>query len=277
MKLRFTKMQGLGNDFVVIDGVNQRWQLSKQQVQHLADRHYGIGCDQLLLLEPATDPKADFKYRIFNANGSEVEQCGNGARCIAKFIAQENFSKNKICTFETMKGLVVTVLKDNGSVSVEMGAPRFSPKEIPLLIAEERALYNMSYQGKEFSFSAVNMGNPHAVFMVENLDTTPVAELGSFVEHHALFPEGVNVSFMQIINFEHIKLRVYERHVGETQACGSGACAAVVSGIAKKLLRNTVKVSMLGGELEIHWSGDHTQPVTMTGAAEFVFQGEITL
>ncbi|OGT30001.1 MAG: diaminopimelate epimerase [Gammaproteobacteria bacterium RIFCSPHIGHO2_12_FULL_35_23] len=276
MKLHFSKMHGLGNDFVIIDGVTQQVSLAKAQVQYLADRHLGIGCDQLLLLEKPTQAAADFKYRIYNANGCEVEQCGNGARCIAKFVFKKGLTNKKTCVFETKKGLITTTLKDNNNVSVTMGAPKFSPTEIPLLVAEQQTQYEINYQHQQLNFFALSMGNPHAVFIVEEVMTAPVAELGSFVEHHALFPEGVNVGFMQIVSPQEIKLRVHERHVAETKACGSGACAAVVAGIFQKKLATTVKVILLGGELEITWQGIN-HPVVMLGSATSVFDGIVKL
>lgn len=269
-------MHGLGNDFVIIDAINHTINLSPEQIHFMADRHFGIGFDQLLLVEKPVTSNADFKYRIFNADGSEVSQCGNGARCFARFVREKNlFSGDKI-TVDTDSGQLVLTITDNDLVTVNMGIPRHSPKEIPFLVGQEAQMYSVEINGVLTGFGAVSMGNPHAVILVENVDLAPVAETGRILESHPLFPERANIGFMQVLNREHIKLRVYERGAAETLACGSGACAAVVVGIEQKLLDNDVTVDLPGGQLTINWSG-RGQPVFMTGTATTVFDGEINL
>lgn len=269
-------MHGLGNDFVVIDAINQAINLSPEQIRFMADRHFGVGFDQLLLVEKPVSSNADFKYRIFNADGSEVSQCGNGARCFAQFVREKNlFSGNEI-TVDTDAGQLVLKLTDNDLVMVNMGVPRLAPTEIPLLAAQEAQTYSVEIDGTLTEFGAVSMGNPHAVIQVENISSAPVAELGRILESHPLFPERANIGFMQVINRKHIKLRVYERGAAETLACGSGACAAVVVGIEQNLLDNEVTVALTGGKLTISWAG-RGQPVFMTGPATTVFDGKITL
>lgn len=276
MIINFTKMHGLGNDFVIIDAINHTINLSPEQIHFMADRHFGIGFDQLLLVEKPVTSNADFKYRIFNADGSEVSQCGNGARCFARFVREKNlFSGDKI-TVDTDSGQLVLTITDNDLVTVNMGIPRHSPKEIPFLVGQEAQMYSVEINGVLTGFGAVSMGNPHAVILVENVDLAPVAETGRILESHPLFPERANIGFMQVLNREHIKLRVYERGAAETLACGSGACAAVVVGIEQKLLDNDVTVDLPGGQLTINWSG-RGQPVFMTGTATTVFDGEINL
>lgn len=276
MQLRFTKMHGLGNDFVVIDAINQRIDLRAEQIRFIADRHFGVGCDQLLLVENPTNPDADFKYRIFNADGGEVSQCGNGARCFARFVRDHQLSNKDQITVETHAGRLVLNFTAGGLVRVNMGIPKHLPKLVPLLVDEEKLLYSVILEGDEVNFSALSMGNPHAVIEVGDVDHAPVAKWGALLESHPLFPERVNVGFMQIVDCQNIKLRVYERGAAETLACGSGACAAVVAGIERGLLSQNVNVELPGGMLEIEWSG-RNQPVFMTGPAISVFEGQIEL
>jgi diaminopimelate epimerase len=276
MHIKFTKMQGIGNDFVVIDGFSQQIELCVEQIRKLADRHFGVGCDQLLLVEPPTNPQADFRYRIFNADGGEVEQCGNGARCFVRFVHEQKLTeKSQICV-ETANGLIYPKLEDDGLVTVNMGAPRFKPEEIPFITDKLALTYQLSLSNKEIEISAVSMGNPHAVQIVENVDNAPVQIDGPLIENHIQFPQRVNAGFMQIINQHEIKLRVFERGSGETLACGTGACAAAVSGIRLGKLQSPVKVAMSGGELNITWSGEGSS-VMMTGPAVTVFEGKIEI
>lgn len=275
MKLKFTKMQGLGNDFVVVDGISQAVTLNQQQIRLIADRHFGIGCDQILLVEKATG-QADFRYRIFNADGGEVEQCGNGARCFVRYVHDHGLTQKNEIRIETLSGVISPKLEGNGNVTVNMGNPIFEPDEIPF-IAEKRALtYQLELQDKPVKISVLSMGNPHAVRVVEDIETAPVNTEGALIEAHPRFPKRVNVGYMQIIDCNHIRLRVFERGIGETLACGTGACAAVVAGINLDLLDNQVTVSTRGGELTICWQGQD-KPVWMTGPAVTVFEGEINL
>lgn len=275
MKLKFTKMHGLGNDFVVIDAVNQSVSLTPERLRLLADRHFGIGCDQILLVEKA-EGDADFRYRIFNADGSEVEQCGNGARCFVRYVHEKGLTGKDEIRVETLGGLIIPRLETNGEVTVNMGAPKFEPKEIPF-IAEKRAItYAFDIGGRQIEISTVSLGNPHAVQVVADIDCAPVLTEGALIEHHPRFPQRVNAGYMQVMDRGHIRLRVYERGAGETLACGTGACAAVVTGISRGLLQPTVEVSTRGGNLTIRWEGEN-QPVWMTGAAATVFDGETEL
>ncbi|MBL8500370.1 MAG: diaminopimelate epimerase [Nitrosomonas sp.] len=275
MKLKFTKMQGLGNDFVVLDGINQAITLDREQIRKLADRHFGIGCDQLLLVEKA-EGQADFRYRIFNADGGEVEQCGNGARCFVRYVHDHGLTQKNEIRIETLSGVISPHLEVNGNVTVNMGKPIFEPEAIPF-IAEKRALtYPLELPGQPVTISAVSMGNPHAVRVVPDVDNAPVDTEGALIESHPRFPKRVNVGYLQVMDRTHIKLRVFERGAGETLACGTGACAAVVAGIDLGLLDHQVKVSTRGGELTISWQGND-EPVWMTGPAVTVFEGEINL
>jgi diaminopimelate epimerase len=275
MKLKFTKMQGLGNDFVVIDAVNQSVSLTPAQLRLLADRHFGIGCDQILLVEKA-EGDADFRYRIFNADGGEVEQCGNGARCFVRYVHDRGMTRKNEIRVETVGGLIIPRLETNGEVTVNMGTPKFEPQEIPF-IAEKRAMtYVLDVDGRQVEISAVSLGNPHAVQVVADVDCAPVLTEGALIEYHPRFPQRVNAGYMQLLDRAHIRLRVYERGAGETLACGTGACAAVVTGISRGLLQSTVEVSTRGGNLSIRWEGE-SQPVWMTGPATAVFDGEIEL
>jgi diaminopimelate epimerase len=275
MKYKFTKMHGLGNDFVLIDCVNQSVQLSPEQLRYLANRRLGIGCDQILLVEKAKN-NADFRYRIFNSDGSEVEQCGNGARCFVRYVYDQGMTQKKEIRVETLGGIIVPKLETNGEVTVNMGIPKFEPQEIPF-IAEKRMLtYLLDVDKKQIEFSILSMGNPHAVQIVEDINHSPILAEGTLIENHSRFPQHVNAGYMQVVNREHINLRVYERGVGETLSCGTGACAAVVAGITRGLLDSTVKVSTTGGNLRICWEGENN-PVWMTGPAISVFDGEIEL
>lgn len=275
MKLKFTKMQGLGNDFVVLDGIKQTINLDRQQIRRLADRHFGIGCDQVLLVEKAKG-QADFRYRIFNSDGSEVEQCGNGARCFVRYVHDHGLTQNNEIRIETLSGVISPRLESNGYVTVNMGKPIFEPEHIPF-IADQRALtYQLELPDKPVTISALSMGNPHAVRVVADIARAPVVAEGALIEQHVRFPNKVNVGYLQVIDRNHIKLRVFERGAGETLACGTGACAAVVTGINLGLLDRQVVVSTQGGELTISWQG-FDEPVWMTGPAVTVFEGEINL
>ena len=276
MSLKFTKMHGAGNDFVVIDGIRQSVALSPEQIRLLADRHFGVGCDQLLLVEKARRDDADFRYRIFNADGGEVEQCGNGARCFVRFVHEKKLTGKKEIVVETKSGLISPRLEDDGRITVNMGAPIFAPARIPFTSDSDAVMQPLDIAGQTVQITAVSMGNPHAVQVVEDVENAPVANQGPLIEHHARFPQRVNAGFMQILDREHIKLRVYERGTGETLSCGTGACAAVVAGIRLGLLDDTVHVATRGGALTIHWAGAQT-PVLLTGPAVTVFEGEINL
>jgi diaminopimelate epimerase len=276
MRLEFTKMHGLGNDFVVIDAVTQSIELSTEQICTLADRHFGVGFDQLLLVEPPTRPDVDFRYRIFNADGSEVSQCGNGARCFARFVRDRRLSPKSTLRVETASGVIELRINEENWVTVDMGAPRFTPAEIPF-VAEANALtYDVDVQGQTVTLSTVNMGNPHAVLRVDDVDTAPVEHLGPLLESHVRFPERVNVGFLQVVNAHEARLRVYERGSGETLACGTGACAAVVAGIRQGWLSSPVKIHLPGGPLDISWAGP-SQSVIMTGPTASVFEGVLRL
>lgn len=276
MMLNFTKMHGLGNDFVVIDAINQSVALTPEQVRALADRHFGIGCDQLLLVEAATAAAADFRYRIFNADGGEVSQCGNGARCFMQFVHERGLTDKTSVNVETDNGMLQLVREADGQITVNMGTPRFEPSDIPFNAPARATHYTLDAGGSALEIGALSLGNPHAVLRVDNIDTAPVAELGPLIERHDRFPDRVNAGFMQIVDDTTIRLRVYERGAGETLACGSGACAAVVAGRLWGQLNDTVKVVLTGGELVISWAGEGT-PVMMTGPATTVFQGQIDL
>ncbi len=276
MELKFSKMHGLGNDFVVLDGINKALALSAAQLRFLADRHFGIGCDQILLIEKPSRSDADFRYRIFNSDGGEVEQCGNGARCFVRYVHDHGLTDKTEIRVETMNGLIMPRLEADGQVSVDMGQPRFEPSEIPFLADHRAPTYLLSLTDKIVEVSAISMGNPHAVQVVDDVETAPVASDGPQIESHASFPKRVNAGFMQIVNRGHIKLRVFERGSGETLACGSGACAAVVAGIQRGLLDGTVRVTTHGGDLMIRWEGAG-HAVMMTGPAMEVFSGVIEL
>ena len=276
MKLKFSKMHGLGNDFVVLDGVRQQISLTPEQLRYLADRHFGVGCDQILLVEQPGRSDVDFRYRIFNADGSEVEQCGNGARCFVRFVHDTGLTDKREIRVETLKGVIAPRLEANGNVTVDMGEPRFLPAEIPFLHDDDVVIYNLDVADETLEIAVVSMGNPHAVQVVDNVDQAPVAEHGPLIENHQRFPQRVNAGFMQVVDRRAIKLRVYERGSGETLACGTGACAAVVSGIRRGLLESPVRVTTRGGDLNIAWGGPG-RPVLMSGPAVTVFTGEIEL
>ncbi len=278
MQLPFVKMHGLGNDFVIFDGMRQEINLSREQIRRLAQRRFGIGCDQVLLLEAPDEPGADVRYRIFNADGAEVEQCGNGARCVAKFLRARGLvpaERGEIIA-KTAKGRLKLVLDADGEVTVDMGVPNLEPAQIPLAVPDRAPRYRIPLGGRIFLVGGVSMGNPHAVLEVEDVERAPVADIGARLAAHPLFPEGVNVGFMQVQDRRHLCLRVFERGVGETLACGSGACAAVVIGRLWSLLDASVEVSLPGGRLEIHWEGEG-ETVSMKGPATHVFEGTIDI
>lgn len=274
MDINFTKMHGAGNDFMVIDAINQSINLTPLQIQALAHRQFGVGFDQLLLVETSTI--ADFKYRIFNADGSEVAQCGNGARCFVRFVVDNHLTEKREISVETASGIITPKLEENGFVTVNMGAPKFAPSEIPFVADNASNAYTLAVGEQNITISVVSMGNPHAVQIVDDVELAPVVALGCLIEVHPRFPERVNAGFMQIIDAHHIKLRVFERGSGETLACGTGACAAVVAGIQLGKLQSPVQVSARGGQLQIAWLGDGA-PVMMTGPTENVFTGTVTL
>jgi diaminopimelate epimerase len=276
MLLKFTKMHGAGNDFVVLDGVRQQLHLTPEQLRLLADRHFGVGCDQILLVEKSQNPAVDFRYRIFNADGGEVEQCGNGARCFVRYVHDHKLTSKREIVVETKSGLISPSLTDDGRVTVNMGAPIFEPARIPFVSEEDKVVHPLNINAVITEISVVSMGNPHAVQVVNDVESAPVNTHGPLIEHHARFTKRVNAGFMQILDRSHIKLRVFERGAGETLSCGTGACAAVVAGIRRGLLDSTVHVATRGGNLSISWSGG-TEPVLMTGPVISVFEGEIIL
>ena len=274
--INFTKMHGLGNDFVVIDAINQAINLTAAQIRFIADRHFGVGCDPLLLVDRPVSGNDDFKYRIFNADGGEVAQCGNGARCFARFVRDKKLSDKDEITVDTDAGQLVLRFDDAGLITVNMGVPRHAPEQIPLLMPKEASLYRAEIDGGIFEFAAVSMGNPHAVIRVEDVRQAPVETVGAQLERHKLFPQRVNVGFMEVLSRREIHLRVYERGAAETLACGSGACAAVVAGIEQNLLDDKVGVNLPGGHLMIEWAG-RGNPVFMSGPAESVYEGQIRI
>lgn len=272
MSLSFTKMQGLGNDFVVLDGVRETITLTPQQIRNIADRRLGVGCDQLLLVEAASRADADFRYRIWNADGGEVEHCGNGIRCVAQFVYERGLSNATHLSFQTQRGLARTERLADGLVRVDMGAPVLTPADIPFLADTPANQYPLKVADTTWPIAAVSMGNPHAILRVEDTDLAPVNTLGPLIEKHPHFPQHVNVGFIQIVDRHHIRLRVFERAVGETPACGTGACAAVVASILNDWTEAEVKVSVPGGQLMIDWRGNNA-PVWMRGPAVSVFEG----
>jgi diaminopimelate epimerase len=271
MKLRFTKMQGLGNDFVVLDGVRQSIALTPQDVRALADRHFGIGCDQVLVVERAQGD-ADFRYRIFNSSGEEVEHCGNGARCFVVFARDQGLTDRRELRVETKNGRIVLRLEADGEVTVDMGAPRFAAEDVPFTGGTGAAVETLDVAGAPLEISALSMGNPHAVQVVRDVEAAPVTTQGPAIEHHPRFPQRVNAGYMQVVDRATIRLRVWERGAGETLACGTGACAAVVAGVRRGLLDGDVTVHAHGGSLRVRWAGAGT-PVLMTGPAVTVFEG----
>ncbi|MEI7613167.1 MAG: diaminopimelate epimerase [Betaproteobacteria bacterium] len=276
MKLKFSKMHGLGNDFVVLDGVRQAISLTPEQFRYLGDRNFGVGCDQILLVEKSDRADVDFRYRIFNADGGEVEQCGNGARCFVRFVHDQGLTEKREIRVETMKGVISLCLEADGNVTVNMGAPVFTPQDIPFVSENDDLIQTLDVGADKVAITAVSMGNPHAVQVVTDVDTAPVAQQGPLIETHPRFPQRVNAGFMQITGRHSIRLRVFERGTGETLACGTGACAAVSAGIARGLLDSPVRVQTRGGELTIAWGGKGTS-VMMSGPAVTVFTGEIDL
>ncbi|MDN3522720.1 diaminopimelate epimerase [Halomonas ramblicola] len=275
MLLHFTKMHGLGNDFMVVDLVTQRARLHDDQVRRLADRRFGVGFDQLLVVEPPRDPDMDFRYRIYNADGSEVENCGNGARCFARFVRDQRLTHKREIHVETAGGPLVLRVEDDGRIRVDMGAPRFSPADLPFDAEEDRLLHPLEVAGERLEIAVVSLGNPHAVLRVDDVATFPVERLGPVIETHPRFPRRVNAGFMQVVSAHEIRLRVYERGSGETLACGTGACAAVACGIRQGVLESPVTVHLSGGNLTIEWPGEGA--LTMIGPAERVFDGRLVL
>ncbi|MDO9421764.1 MAG: diaminopimelate epimerase [Herminiimonas sp.] len=283
MKIKFTKMHGAGNDFVVIDAINQAIDFTPTQWQYLADRRFGVGADQMLVVEKPQAAGVDFRYRIYNADGGEVEQCGNGARAFVKFVTDKKLTNKHAIKVETMSGIIEPRLEANGQITVDMGPPILTPEDVPFNTTDllckadgDETLWPLDIKGETYWIAALSMGNPHAVQVVADVETAPVREDGVLIEHHPRFPKRVNVGFMQVIDTHQIKLRVFERGAGETLACGTGACAAVVSGIRRGLLTSPVKVQTRGGELSIAWAGS-SSPVLLTGPAVTVFEGEIEL
>jgi diaminopimelate epimerase len=276
MLLKFTKMHGAGNDFVMLDGVRQNIQLSSEQLRLLADRHFGVGCDQILIVEKAVNKEADFRYLIFNADGGEVEQCGNGARCFMRFVHDQKLTTKREILVETHSGLIRPRLEQDGRITVNMGPPVFEPALVPFEGGSGAVNEPLVVAGETLDISALSMGNPHAVQLVADIERAPVEKLGPLIEHHPRFPRRVNAGFMQVMDRHSLRLRVYERGTGETLSCGTGACAATVTGIRRGLLDSPVNVATRGGMLTVTWDGDG-QPVLMTGPAISVFAGEINL
>ena len=272
--IRFAKMHGQGNDFVVIDAVRQAVEITPEMARRIADRHFGVGCDQILVVEKARTPGTDFRYRIYNADGGEVEQCGNGSRCFVRFVRDAGLTTKSEIRVETASGVIVPRLEDSGQVTVDMGAPRFEPREVPFVADEARIVHPLDVADVHVEVSVLSLGNPHAVQVVEDVDRAPVTTQGPLIEHHPAFPKRVNAGYMQPLSRSHVKLRVWERGAGETLACGTGACAAVVAGIRRGLLDDEVTVTTRGGDLKIRWMGQG-RPVMMTGDAVRVFDGEI--
>jgi diaminopimelate epimerase len=272
----FTKMHGLGNDFVVFDATRQPIALTPEKIRRLADRRFGVGCDQVLVIEPATRADADFRYRIYNADGGEVEQCGNGARCMLRFVRDKGLTQKTEIAVETLGGVIRPRLEPDGQVTVNMGVPQFDPRAVPFDAPTRQDVYGLSVDGQNIELSVLSMGNPHAVIVVADVERAPVATQGPLIEGHARFPRRVNVGYLQVVDRAHIRLRVYERGAGETLACGSGACAAVVAGRQRGLLDDKVTVALRGGELRIAWTGEG-EPVWMTGPATAVFEGDVDL
>ncbi|WP_085615908.1 MULTISPECIES: diaminopimelate epimerase [Pseudomonas] len=276
MLLRFTKMHGLGNDFMVLDLVSQHAHIQPKHAKQWGDRHTGIGFDQLLIVEAPNNPEVDFRYRIFNADGSEVEQCGNGARCFARFVLDKRLTAKKRIRVETKSGIIELDVQNDGQISVDMGPPRFIPAEIPFVADEQALSYPLEVDGQVYSIAAVSMGNPHAVLRVDDVRTAPVHQLGPKIENHPRFPQRVNAGFLQVIDRHRANLRVWERGAGETQACGTGACAAAVAAISQGWMDSPVSLDLPGGRLHIEWAGPG-KPVLMTGPAVRVYEGQVRL
>jgi diaminopimelate epimerase len=276
MLLRFTKMHGAGNDFVVIDMISQHCRLRPADIRLIADRRFGVGCDQVLLVEAPGNPQVDFRYRIFNADGSEVEQCGNGARCFARFVREKQLTSKRVISVETAAGMIELRVRSHRQVEVCMGRPRLEPAAIPFTAAARAPSYTLQAAGETLEIGALSMGNPHAVLRVEDVERAEVERLGPLLESHPAFPQRVNAGFMQVVSEEEIRLRVFERGAGETLACGTGACAAVVYGITRGWLHDTVTVALPGGKLTVSWAGGE-EPVMLTGPTAVVFEGTIRI
>lgn len=276
MLMKFTKMHGLGNDFVVIDAVTQNIRVTASMARRLASRTLGIGCDQILVIEPPSDPNIDFNYRIFNRDGGEVEQCGNGARCLARFVKDRRLTGKSSIRVKTCNRVIELRINTDNLVSVDMGIPVFTPEEIPFKANQTAAVYDIDVAGRSYEAAAISMGNPHVVLLVDDVQTAPVNELGPLLECHERFPDRVNVGFMQIVDRQHINLRVFERGVGETAACGSGACAAAVAAMRQELVDPEITTHLTGGDLTIQWQGEG-QALFMTGPAVSVFHGRIKI
>ena len=276
---RFTKMHGLGNDFMMVDLISQRAQLRPELIQELSDRRTGIGFDQLLTVSPPDDPDADFRYRIYNADGSEAEQCGNGARCFLRFVRDEGLTTKPVIRLQTNTGSIVCSLERDGNITVDMGTPVLQPARIPFKAASAQIVYPLSLApdlAESVELTAINVGNPHAVLLVDDVDTARVEEIGPLIERHERFPERVNVGFLQVLSPNRVRLRVFERGVGETSACGSGACAAVVAGRLQGLIDENVEVELRGGNLRLSWAGDNAS-IKMTGPACRVYEGRLQI
>ncbi|QJC35681.1 diaminopimelate epimerase [Enterobacteriaceae endosymbiont of Donacia sparganii] len=276
MKIKFTKMHALGNDFIIINNIKKNLFLNKIVIQKLSNRYLGIGFDQLLLIELSLNQNIDFHYRIFNANGDEVEQCGNGARCLALYLKIKKLTSKNIICVSTKNRLIYLKILNNKVISINMGVPLFNPKDIPFLTNSIKNTYKILFQNKYINFNIISLGNPHCVIQVKDVSNTPVSLIGSFLENHKLFPKKVNVGFMQYLNKNTIKLRVFERGVGETKSCGSGACAAAAIGIKKNILSKKVYVNLIGGIITIFWKGNNKN-LFMQGDANYVYDGEIIL
>ncbi|MBB4862840.1 diaminopimelate epimerase [Pseudomonas nitritireducens] len=276
MLLRFTKMHGLGNDFMVLDLVSQHAHVQPRHVKQWGDRNFGVGFDQLLIVEPPSTPDADFRYRIFNCDGTEVEQCGNGARCFARFVVDKRLTAKKTIRVETKGGMIELTIANDGQVIVDMGPPRLAPAQVPFQAEAEALSYTLEVEGQAYELAAISMGNPHGVLRVDDVDSAPVRTLGPKLEVHERFPQKANIGFLQIVNPHQARLRVWERGAGETLACGTGACAAAVAGIRQGWLQSPVQIDLPGGRLSIEWAGPG-QPVMMTGPAVRVFEGQVRL
>ena len=272
----FTKMQGTGNDFVIFDTFSEPLSLSAEQIKKIADRHLGIGCDQVLLIGPSKNNEVDVYYRIFNSDGTEVSQCGNGARCVAVYLKNKGIVEKNNIKAETKSSQLILTIDDNDSVTVNMGVPKFDPVNIPLDVDKKSENYSLKLGKEEIVFGAISIGNPHAVIIVDDVDLASVKTIGDFLQKNEMFPEGVNVGFVQILDRKNIKLRVFERGVGETLACGSGACAAVAVAYQQGRLEEVVNVELRGGYLTLRWKGGE-QPIYMSGFVETVYEGEIEL
>lgn len=276
MLMKFTKMHGLGNDFVVIDAVTQNVRVTASMARRLADRHLGIGCDQVLVVEAPSDKTLDFDYKIFNSDGGEVEQCGNGARCLARFIRDRNLSGKNTIQVKTMNRIISLTINKDKLVSVDMGIPALEPSDVPIVESTKLTTYAININNEQFDISAISMGNPHAVLFVDNVESAPVSKIGQELQSHAQFPKQVNVGFAQVMNRQHLKLRVYERGAGETRACGTGACAAAVAAIQQDLADSPLRIALTGGDLQINWPGEGL-PLIMTGPAVTSYHGRIKI